>query len=56
VDYYNNQQLHSALGKIIPKDMLADRDEMIFNDRAHKLEVTGKRRLMLKVEKISVSI
>ena len=44
VQVYNEQRLHSSLGYITPKDMLAGRRQQIHAERDRKLEQARKRR------------
>jgi len=44
VDHYNNVRLNSATGYITPKDMLAERQEKIHEERDRKLEAARKMR------------
>lgn len=45
VDYYNSKRLHSAIGYIAPKDMLAGRQKEIHRNRDQRLtEARAKRR------------
>ena len=48
VTHYNEIRLHSALGYITPKDMLAGRDAEIFASRDAKLEAARAKRLGAK--------
>ncbi|MEX1112938.1 MAG: integrase core domain-containing protein, partial [Patescibacteria group bacterium] len=43
VAYYNHQRLHSAIGFIMPADMLAGRAEAIGGTRDRKLETARAR-------------
>ena len=44
VEHYNNIRLHSAVGYITPKDMLAGRQQEIYAERDRKLEMARKQR------------
>ena len=44
VDRYNNVPLHSAIGYVTPKDMLAGREVKIHTERDRKLEAAGQQR------------
>ena len=44
VDRYNNVRLHSAIGYVTPKDMLAGRQVEIYSERDRKLEVARQQR------------
>jgi transposase InsO family protein len=44
VEHYNNERLHSAIGYIAPKDKLQGLAEVIFQQRAQKLEAAQQRR------------
>ncbi len=44
VDYYNDVRLHSAIGYITPKDMLAGRQQEIHAERDRKLEAAREQR------------
>ena len=44
VEHYNNVRLHSAIGYITPKDMLAGRQQEIHAERDRKLEEARKQR------------
>ena len=44
VEHYNNVRLNSATGYIIPKDMLAGRQQEINGQRDRKLETARKQR------------
>lgn len=43
VDRYNNVRLHSAIGYVTPKDMLAGRQVEIHTERDRKLEARQQR-------------
>ena len=44
VDRYNNVRLHSAIGYVTPKDMLAGRQVEIHTERDRKLEAARQQR------------
>jgi len=44
VDRYNNVRLHSAIGYVTPKDMLAGRQVEIHTERDRKLEEARQQR------------
>jgi putative transposase len=44
VAYYNGERLHSAIGYITPNDMLADRADLIFEQRHIKLDAARRTR------------
>ena len=44
VDRYNNVRLHSAIGYVTPKDMLAGRQVEIQTERDRKLEAARQQR------------
>ena len=44
VDRYNNVRLHSAIGYVTPKDMLAGRQFEIHTERDRKLEAARQQR------------
>jgi putative transposase len=44
VRVYNEQRLHSSIGYITPKDMLAGRRQQIHAERDRKLEQARKQR------------
>lgn len=44
VEHYNNVRLHSAIGYITPNDMLAGRQQEIWNGRDQKLEAARESR------------
>jgi transposase InsO family protein len=44
VDRYNNLRLHSAIGYVTPKDMLAGRQVEIHTERDRKLEAAREQR------------
>ena len=44
VEHYNNVRLHSAIGYVTPKDMLAGRQKEIHAERDRKLEAARKQR------------
>jgi len=44
VDRYNYDRLHSAIGYITPKDVLAGRQQEIDAERDRKLEAARKQR------------
>ena len=44
VEHYNNVRLNSAIGYIMPKDMLAGRQQEIHADRDRKLEAARQQR------------
>jgi transposase InsO family protein len=48
VAHYNNVRLHSAIGYLAPKDMLAGRAQEIFDTRDHKLAQARERRQLLR--------
>ena len=44
VAYYNEVRLHSAIGYVTPKDMLAGRQVKIHTERDRKLEAARQQR------------
>jgi putative transposase len=44
VEHYNNVPLNSAVGYIMPEDMLTGRQQEIHADRDRKLEAARKQR------------
>jgi len=48
VTHYNERRLHSAVGYITPKDMLAGRDQAIHAERDRKLADARERRKLLR--------
>lgn len=48
VDHYNNHRLHSAIGFITPANMLAGRQQAIWDERDRKLEVAREQRKLLR--------
>jgi transposase InsO family protein len=44
VEDYNHVRLHSALGYVAPADKLAGREQVIYDERDHKLEEARARR------------
>jgi transposase InsO family protein len=44
VEHYNTVRLHSAIGYVTPQDMLAGRQQQIFDERDRKLEAARELR------------
>jgi transposase InsO family protein len=55
VQTYNEQRLHSSIGYVTPKDMLAGRRQQIHAERDRKLEQARKRREeMVRLRSVSI--
>lgn len=50
VEYYNSVRLHSAIGYIAPSDMLAGRQQQIFQQRDRKLEAARRQRQIRRLQ------
>ncbi|HEX4808567.1 MAG TPA: integrase core domain-containing protein [Bryobacteraceae bacterium] len=50
VDHYNNVRLHSAIGFVTPRDMLAGRQKEIQDARDRKLEEARRKRQIRRQE------
>lgn len=48
VEHYNNERLHSAIGFITPADMLAGRQQAIWDERDRKLEAAREQRRLVR--------
>ena len=54
VDHYNTVRLHSALGYVTPRDMLAGRQAEIHAARDRKLEEARRQRQLRRQPAVSV--
>lgn len=48
VTHYNSERLHSAIGFVTPADMLAGRQQAIWDERDRKLEAAREQRRLLR--------
>ena len=45
MEYYNTKRLHSALGYVVPKDLMEGRKEEIIKSREEKLRLGRQKRI-----------